>query len=72
MKLKVHREKSSVRHAREATLLGFGFYFSRSGGEGIRRIACSPILQRALPNAYWDDLGLLGLRNTWHRLRTTA
>jgi group II intron reverse transcriptase/maturase len=31
LKLKVNREKSSVRHAREATLLGFGFYFSRSG-----------------------------------------
>jgi group II intron reverse transcriptase/maturase len=31
LRLKVNREKSSVRHAREATLLGFGFYFSRSG-----------------------------------------
>jgi RNA-directed DNA polymerase len=31
LKLKVNQEKSSVRHAREATLLGFGFYFSRSG-----------------------------------------
>jgi group II intron reverse transcriptase/maturase len=31
LKLKVNREKSSVRHAREATLLGFGFYFTRSG-----------------------------------------
>ncbi|MEU5996174.1 group II intron reverse transcriptase/maturase [Spirillospora sp. NPDC047418] len=35
LKLKVNREKSSVRHAREATLLGFGFYFTRSG-VGIR------------------------------------
>lgn len=31
LKLKVNRDKSSVRHARRATLLGFGFYFSRSG-----------------------------------------
>ncbi|WP_308250598.1 reverse transcriptase domain-containing protein [Nonomuraea rhizosphaerae] len=31
LKLKVNREKSSVRHAREARLLGFGFYFTRSG-----------------------------------------
>ncbi|GAB3161914.1 group II intron reverse transcriptase/maturase [Microbispora hainanensis] len=31
LKLKVNRDKSSVRHAREATLLGFGFYFTRSG-----------------------------------------
>ncbi|XVQ82772.1 group II intron reverse transcriptase/maturase [Microbispora siamensis] len=35
LQLKVNRDKSSVRHAREATLLGFGFYFSRSG-VGIR------------------------------------
>jgi RNA-directed DNA polymerase len=27
LKLKVNREKSSIRHAAEATLLGFGFYF---------------------------------------------
>ncbi|WP_277750825.1 group II intron reverse transcriptase/maturase [Nonomuraea polychroma] len=31
LKLKVNTEKSSVRHAREATLLGFGFFFTRSG-----------------------------------------
>lgn len=35
VKLKVNREKSSVRHASRATLLGFGFYFSRAG-VGIR------------------------------------
>ena len=173
LKLKVNREKSSVRHAREATLLGFGFYFTRSGvkirvdpkalrrlkdrlrgltsrrwsvsmvcridrlnafirgwmsyfaladlarrlrdvdewfrrrmrqirwkewkrysakrrnlrrlgipdhtarewaisSKGYWRIAGSPVLQRALPNAHWDDLGLLGLQNTWRGLRTTA
>ena len=27
LKLKVNREKSSIRHAADATLLGFGFYF---------------------------------------------
>ena len=26
LKLKVNREKSSIRHAADATLLGFGFY----------------------------------------------
>jgi hypothetical protein len=36
LKLKVNREKSSVRHASKATLLGFGFYFTRSGRVGIR------------------------------------
>ncbi|MFG2249146.1 group II intron reverse transcriptase/maturase [Spirillospora sp. NPDC048823] len=173
LKLKVNREKSSVRHASEATLLGFGFYFSRAGvgirvdpravkrlrdrirkltsrrwrvpmpyrigilnrfitgwmayfrlaqlshrlreldkwlyrrmrqirwkewkrysakrrnlrklgipdriaaewaasSKGYWRIAGSAVLQRSLPTAYWEDLGLLGLQATWRRLRTTA
>jgi RNA-directed DNA polymerase len=173
LKLKVNNQKSSVRHASKATLLGFGFYFTRSGvkirvdpkalkrlkdrlreltsrrrsvsmpcridtlnryvtgwmgyfriadtprvfrdldewfrrrmrqirwkewkrpktrrrnlrqlgildrnarewamsGKGYWRIAGSPVLARALPNAYWDDLGLKGLYTTWHRLRPTA
>jgi RNA-directed DNA polymerase len=173
LKLLVNREKSSVRHAREATLLGFGFYFSRAGvrirvdpkaivrlkirlreltgrsrsmsmpcridklnkftrgwmayfqladlgnrlreldewlrrrlrqirwkewkrfaarhrnlrqlgipdrsarewaasSKGYWRIAGSPVLDRALPNTYWDDLGLLRLKQTWLRLRTAA
>jgi hypothetical protein len=173
LKLMVNREKSSVRHAREARLLGFGFYFTRSGvrirvdpkalgrmkdrlreltgrswsvsmpcridtlnrfitgwmayfhladtpkvfrgvdkwlhrrmrqirwkewkrsatkrrnlrklgipelsaarwaasSKGCWRIAGSAVLQRALPNAYWDDLGLHGLNPTWHRLRQAA
>jgi group II intron reverse transcriptase/maturase len=173
LKLKVNQEKSSVRPASKATLLGFGFYFSRSGvkirvdpkavkrfkdriraltsrrwsvsmpyridrlntfirgwmsyfriadlsrrlreldkwvhrrmrqirwkewkrysakrrnlrqlgipdrnarewavsSKGYWRIAGSAVLQRALPNSYWDDLGLLGLQATWRRLTTTA
>ncbi|GAA0412820.1 hypothetical protein Acor_11680 [Acrocarpospora corrugata] len=173
LKLKVNTEKSSVRHAREARLLGLGFYFSRSGvrirvdpkaverlkvkireltsrrwsvsmacrigklnmfimgwmayfriadasrvfrgldewlrrrmrqirwkewkryaarrrnlrglgipersarewvasSKGYWRIAGSPVLQRALPNDYWADLGLLGLRRIWRRFRATA
>lgn len=173
LKLKVNRVKSSVRHAQEATLLGFGFYFSRSGvkirvdpkawkrlkdrlreltsrrwsvsmayridrlnrftagwmayfhiaelshrlraldkwlyrrmrqirwkewkrysakrrnlrqlgipersarewavsSKGYWRIAGSVVLQRALPIAHWNHLGLLGLRDTWHRLRPAA
>ena len=28
LKLKVNREKSSIRHAAQATLLGFGFFFA--------------------------------------------
>jgi len=41
LKLKVNREKSSIRHAAEATLLGFGFYFD---GPQVRiRVAAKAI-----------------------------
>ncbi|WP_246609343.1 group II intron maturase-specific domain-containing protein [Nonomuraea rhizosphaerae] len=43
-----------------------------ASSKGYWRIAGSAVLQRALTNAHWDDLGLLGLQNTWRRLRTTA
>jgi hypothetical protein len=43
-----------------------------ASSRGYWRIAGSPVLQRALPAAYWDDLGLLGLQLTWRRLKTTA
>jgi len=36
------------------------------------RIAKSPILHRALPNSYWDEIGLVTLSATWQRLRQTA
>jgi group II intron reverse transcriptase/maturase len=38
--------------------------------KGYWRIAGSPILARALPNAYWEDLGLRTLKPTWQRLRS--
>jgi hypothetical protein len=44
LKLKVNREKSSIRHAADATLLGFGFYFDgpqvriRVAPKAIRRL----------------------------------
>ncbi len=43
-----------------------------ASSKGYWRIAGSAVLQRALPNEHWEDLGLLGLRDTWHRLKTTA
>lgn len=39
-------------------------------GKGYWRIAGSAVLQRALPNSYWDDLGLRMLKPTWQRLRS--
>lgn len=40
--------------------------------KGCWRIAGSPVLQRALPRAYWDGLGLQSLSQSWLRLRTTT
>ncbi|MFF3875085.1 hypothetical protein, partial [Streptomyces sp. NPDC001978] len=68
------RNGSSPR-ARRANLrrLGINESFSHQWGnssKGYWRIAGSPVLQRALPNTYWDDLGLLTLKPTWQRLRS--
>ena len=55
--------------------LGINERFSREWGnssKGYWRIAGSGVLQRALPNAYWDDLGLHMLKPTWQRLRSAG
>jgi len=36
------------------------------------KIAKSPILHRALPNSYWDEIGLLTLSAAWQRFRPAA
>ena len=38
--------------------------------KGYWRIAGSAVLQRALPNSYWDDQGLKLLKPTWQKLRS--
>jgi RNA-directed DNA polymerase len=38
-------------------------------GKGYWRIARSSVLQRALPNAYWADLGLQGFSDPYRRFR---
>jgi group II intron reverse transcriptase/maturase len=43
-----------------------------NSSKGYWRIAGSPVLARALPNSYWDDLGLRTLKPTWQRLRTAG
>lgn len=35
------------------------------------RIAKSPVLHRALPTSYWEDIGLLFFRRAWDRFQTT-
>jgi RNA-directed DNA polymerase len=37
--------------------------------KGVWRLAGSAPLQRAMPNSYWDDVGLRGLGHHWHRRR---
>jgi RNA-directed DNA polymerase len=37
--------------------------------KGYWRVSGSPILQRALPNGYWRDLGLQGFSDPYRRLR---
>jgi RNA-directed DNA polymerase len=43
-----------------------------SSGKGYWRIAGSGVLQRALPNSHWEDLGLRMLKPTWQRLRSAG
>ncbi|MCP9274887.1 group II intron reverse transcriptase/maturase [Mycolicibacterium arenosum] len=38
---------------------------------GYWRIAGSPILQRALPNLYWEQLGLIYFHHAWTRFQAT-
>jgi RNA-directed DNA polymerase len=41
-----------------------------ASSKGYWRIAGPPVLQRALPNPSWDDLGLRTPKPTWQRLRS--
>jgi RNA-directed DNA polymerase len=41
-----------------------------ASSKGYWRIAGSPVLERALPNSYWSDLGLGMFKPTWHRSRS--
>ncbi|MDF2258724.1 group II intron reverse transcriptase/maturase [Streptantibioticus ferralitis] len=62
--------KARFRNLRE---LGIAEWKAREwagSGKGYWRIAGSAVLQRALPNSYWDDLGLRMLKPTWQRLRS--
>ena len=64
--------KARFRNLRE---LGVAEWKAREwagSGKGYWRIAGSAVLQRALPNSYWDDLGLRMLKPTWQRLRSAG
>lgn len=53
--------------------LGINEHFSSKwgySGKGYWRIAGSAVLQRALPNSYWNHQGLHMLKPTWQRLRS--
>lgn len=58
---------------RNLKALGIGDRQARdwaAGSKGYWRIAGSAVLDRALPNSYWDDQGLKLLKPTWQRLRS--
>lgn len=54
LKLKVNKDKSSVKHAVKATVLGFGFYFHSKGTVGIR------VAHKALERVRWRIRSLTG------------
>ncbi|QFQ98047.1 group II intron reverse transcriptase/maturase [Streptomyces phaeolivaceus] len=57
---------------RNLRALGIGERDARewaASSKGYWRVAKSPVLDRALPISYWDDLGLKMLKPTWQRLR---
>ena len=58
---------------RNLRALGIGERDARewaASSRGYWRVAKSPVLDRALPISYWDDLGLRMLKPTWQRLRS--
>lgn len=58
---------------RNLKALGIGDRQARdwaASSKGYWRIAGSAVLDRALPNSYWDDQGLKLLKPTWQRLRS--
>jgi group II intron reverse transcriptase/maturase len=64
--------KRPVTRRRRLRALGIPDPYARQwagSGKGPWRIAGSPILQRALPNAYWQELGLAGFSDPYRRFR---
>jgi group II intron reverse transcriptase/maturase len=60
---------------RNLRALGIGERDARewaASSRGYWRVAKSPVLDRALPISYWDDLGLRMLKPTWQRLRSAG
>jgi len=49
------------------------FWAKRAGGtsKGNWRLSASPPLQKALNNAYWDELGLVGFFKRYQTFRST-
>jgi RNA-directed DNA polymerase len=65
--------KRTATRRRNLRMLGIPEQSAREwagSSKGYWRIAGSPVLQRALPNSYWDDLGLKLLKPTWQRFRS--
>ena len=66
--------KRSRTRVRMLTRLGIPAHQAYRWGNGSRaywRVAGSPVLTRALPNAYWRSLGVVFFHVAWGRYRTT-
>ena len=63
--------KARVRAIRALGIPAAKAYEWGNSSKGHWRVARSGILQHALPNAYWTDLGLRGFADNYHRLRNT-
>jgi RNA-directed DNA polymerase len=63
--------KARVRAIRALGIPAAKAYEWGNSSKGHWRVARSGILQHALPNAYWTNLGLRGFADNYHRLRNT-
>ncbi|MGP5155069.1 group II intron reverse transcriptase/maturase [Glutamicibacter ardleyensis] len=53
---------------RLGVIMDFAYQWGNSS-RGYWRVAGSPILKKALPNSYWEELGLIFFRRAWDRFR---
>lgn len=63
------RPRTRIRNLRALGIPRQSAYEWGNTRKGYWRTAGSPILARALPNAYWDTLGLIGFTHVYTRLR---
>ena len=63
------RPRTRVANLRRLGIVKDTAYQWGNSSRAYWRVAGSPILKRALPNSYWEDLGVLFFRRAWDRFR---